>query len=281
MSLEVKIYQKERTLSFFKLLKSSLKDIYGSRFLAKQLAVRDIKAQYRQSYLGIVWAFIGPLATAVIWIMLNSSGAITLTDTGIPYPVYAFSGTLIWSIVTASILNPISSTKGAKSILTKVNFPKEALVVSGVYKLLFNSVLKLVLLLVFIFIYGMDFHLNMLFFPLVLVGAILFGTTIGLLLTPFEMLYDDVTRLRSFILKILMYVTPVVYAVPKEGILKPLMEYNPFTSIILTARDVITGLPLDYLTYFLVLMLIMIPLLLLALVFYRLSIPILVERMSA
>ena len=90
MKLETKVYQKENSAHFSKHLKESLADIYTSRFLAKQLTVRDIKAQYRQSYLGIIWAFITPFTTAIVWIFLNSTGTIRLTDTGIPYPVYAF-----------------------------------------------------------------------------------------------------------------------------------------------------------------------------------------------
>ena len=91
MDLETKVYQKENNLHLGRLLKDSLTDMFRSRFLAKQLAIRDIKAQYRQSYFGILWAFAAPLATAFVWIFLNSSGTIRITDTGIPYPIYAFT----------------------------------------------------------------------------------------------------------------------------------------------------------------------------------------------
>ena len=87
MALETRIYQKENNAHFFKHLKESLSDMLNSRFLAKQLAVRDIKARYRQSYLGFVWAFIMPLTTGIVWVFLSSSGTIRLTDTGVPYPV--------------------------------------------------------------------------------------------------------------------------------------------------------------------------------------------------
>src|SRR5690606_10628529 len=130
MSLETKIYQKENNLKFGRLLKSAVSDMFSSRFLATQLAERDIKAQYRQSYLGILWAFITPLATAAVWIFLNRSGTVQITDTGIPYPVYAFSGTLIWSMITSSINTPTQSTNGARGLLSKINFPKEALIIS-------------------------------------------------------------------------------------------------------------------------------------------------------
>lgn len=252
-----------------------------SRFLAKQLAVRDIKSQYRQSYLGIIWAFITPLTTAFVWIVLNKTGTITLTDTGIPYPIYAFSGTLLWSIITESINSPMSNTNGAKGILTKINFPKEALLVSGVYKLLFNSAIKVVLLLVFLIVFGVGFHASLLLFPLAFLGAIFFGTTIGLFITPIGMLYKDIAKIISMGLGFLMYVTPVVYAIPKEGLMKTLMEMNPMTPLILTARDLAVGQTPEYLSYYFWMMLACIPLFFIGLVFYRISIPVIVERMSS
>jgi len=281
MELETKVYQKENNLRVGKLLKESLADITRSRFLAFQLAKRDIQAQYRQSYLGIIWAFITPLTTAIVWIFLNSSGTIRVTDTGIPYPVYAFSGTLLWSIIKDAINSPMTSTNSAKSILSKINFPKEALVVSGVYKLLFNSSIKVLLLVVFIFFFGVGFHWSLLLFPFAILGGVLFGTTLGLFITPLGMLYKDIGRLIGFALGFLMYVTPVVYAIPKSGIMKTVMELNPFTPIILTARDLAVGMPPAHLTYFLIVIACCIPLFFIALLFYRISIPILVERMSA
>lgn len=279
--LEIKIYQKENNLRLGRLLKDSLSDMYSSRFLAKQLAVRDIKAQYRQSFLGILWAFITPLLTALVWIFLTISGTIQITDTGIPYPVYAFSGTLIWSIITESLNSPTQSTKSARGIISKINFPKEALVLSGVYKLLFNSSIKVVLLILFVLIYGTGFHSSQLFFPLIILGAVLFGTTIGLFLTPISMLYNDISRMISMGLSFLMYVTPVVYGIPKEGVMKTLMEYNPFTPFIVTARDLVTGTDPAFLYYFLAVIAVCIPLFFLALIIYRISIPVIVERLSA
>jgi len=281
MALETRVYQKERTIKIGALLKASLKDIYSSRFLARQLAERDIKAQYRQSYLGIIWAFVTPLVTAFVWIILNSSGTVKLSDTGIPYPVYAFSGTLIWSIVVASINSPMQSTNAARGILTKINFPKEALLVSGIYKLLFDSFIKVILLVLFIFFYGVGFHWSLLVLPFAILGAILFGTTVGLFITPLGLLYRDIGKIISFGMQFLMYATPVVYAIPKEGVMKTIMLFNPITPIVLTARDLVVGLMPQYLTYFLIVLACCFPLLCLGLVIYRIAIPIVVERLSA
>lgn len=278
MQLQTRIYQKENNLSLNKLLKESLSDIYSSRFLARQLAERDIKAQYRQSYFGIIWAFITPLTTAVVWIFLTMSGTIAVTETGIPYPLYVFSGTLIWSIMTSAVNTPTQSTNGARGLLSKINFPKEALVISGIYKLLFNSSIKIVMLVVFVFLFGVGFHWSLLLLPLVLIGAVLFGVMIGLFLTPISMLYNDVGKIVTMGFGFLMYITPVVYSVPEEGLMRAVMQWNPFTPIILTSRDLITGATPEYLTYYFGVLAVTLPLLALGLVFYRISIPIIVER---
>ncbi|MNG28898.1 hypothetical protein D3C84_1142360 [compost metagenome] len=95
------------------------------------------------------------------------------------------------------------------------------------------------------------------------------------------MLYNDIAKIISMGLSFLMYVTPVVYAIPKEGLMKTLMEVNPLTPLVLTARDLATGQTPEYMMYYLVIMLTCIPLFFVGLVFYRISIPIIVERMSA
>ncbi len=276
--MQSKVYQKETSLRPGILLKEIFRDIYQSRFLARQLAERDIKAQYRQSYLGVIWAFITPIATAAVWVFLNLSGTIRITDTGIPYSVYAFTGTVLWSIITEAINSPTASTYSARGIMNKINFSKEALIISGIYKLLFNSSIKIILLLVFIFLFGIGFHWSLLLLPFVILGALLFGTTIGLFLTPISLLYKDVGRVVAMGFNFLMYVTPVVYAVPSEGIMRTLMLINPITPIILTSRDLITGAGPDFLTYYFVVLVATIPLFLLGLMFYRVSIPIIVER---
>lgn len=281
MELKTTVYQKENNRNIGKLLKDSLKDIFTSRFLAKQLAIRDIKAQYRQSFLGIIWAFITPLTTALVWVVLNKTGTVTLTYTGIPYPVYVFSGTLLWSVLTESINAPLANTNAARGILSKINFPKEALILSGVYKLISNSLVKIALLLFFLMVYGVGFHFSIFLFPFAFLGIIFFGTTVGLFITPLGMLYNDIGKIVTLGLGFLMYAAPVIYAIPKDGFLKTIMELNPLTPLILVTRNLMTGQNPEYLIYYFTVLIACIPIFFLGLVFYRISIPIIVERMSA
>lgn len=281
MALETKIYERGKSLNIYQLFKDLFKDIYASRFLSWQLSVRDIKSQYRQSLLGIFWAFVTPLSTALVWIFINETGAVSLDDTGVPYPLFVFSGTLMWATLTEAINMPLTSTKASMGIMSKINFPKEALIVSGFYKLLFNSSFKLILLVFFFFFFSVTPGWDMLFFPLTFLILILAGVTAGLLLTPLGMLYNDVAKFIGLSMRFIMYITPVVYTTPKEGVLKTLMEWNPLTPLILINRNVLLGLELLYLPYFTWITFIMLPFLILSLIIYKVSIPVIVERYSS
>ena len=218
--METRIYQKDNNHNIAKLLSASISDMFRSHFLAKQLAVRDIKGQYRESFLGMLWLFVMPVATALTWVFLSYSDTVKLTETNVAYPVYVFTGTFIWSIIKEAISSPTQSTNASKGIISKINFPKEALILTGIYKLLFNSSVKVLVLFLFVIIYGVGFHWSQLFFPLVILAAVLFGTTLGLFITPISMLYNDVSKLINMGLGFLMYITPVVYAIPKTGFMK-------------------------------------------------------------
>jgi lipopolysaccharide transport system permease protein len=139
-NLSVKIYTPHSSI---KNLSALIGDILNSFKMANQLgytlAQRDIKSQYRQSFLGIFWAFINPLFNTILWIFLSKSGVVQIVDTPIPYPLYVFIGTMLWGIFTDSITSPITQTNAAKGILTKINFPVEAIIVSTLYQNIFNA----------------------------------------------------------------------------------------------------------------------------------------------
>ena len=71
-----------------------------------------------------------PLANAAVWLFLNGSGIVTPGDTGLPYPVYVFAGTMLWSVFMDAANAPLQQTTAAKPMLAKINFPCEALILS-------------------------------------------------------------------------------------------------------------------------------------------------------
>ena len=263
------------------LLKEMFSDLMASHSLAWRLADRDIKSQYRQSILGILWAFINPIINTLMWMFLNSTGIIKVANTAIPYPLYVFTGTMLWGIFTDAVGSPSNQTNNAKGILTKINFPKEALILSGIYQTLFNSVIKIVILMIIILIMGVYPNWTLLLFPIAFFTLILLGTSIGLFLTPIGMLYGDVGRIIPLFLQVLMYISPVLFPMPKTGWVCKLFNLNPLTPIIIAARNWLTGFPVEHISDFIGTNIICFVLLIFSWALYRISMPILVERMSS
>ncbi len=263
------------------LLRAIVSDIVSGRELAWRLAVRDISAQYRQAALGILWAFILPLVNTITWVFLSESGIVSLGETSIPYPVYVFVGTMLWQILIESINAPLTETNAAKAMLSKLNFPREALIISGIYKTIFNSVIKIALMITAVIIFGVYPSWSIAFLPLGLLSLIITGTAIGLLLTPIGILYTDIGKVIPLFMQFLMYITPVVFVMPTTGLAATIFRVNPFTYLILTIRDWITGSQTQYITEYLFVVGISIVVLLVVIVVYRLAMPMLIERMSA
>lgn len=264
-----------------RMLGQMFKDLWLARDLAWRLTVRDVSAQYRQAFLGLAWALILPLVNTVTWILLNATGIVAVADTSLPYPVYVFTGTMLWQIFTEAFQAPNRQVNQAKAMLSKVNFPHEAIILAGVGQTIFNALIKIGLLIPATLILGVypDWRLALL--PVGVFSLVLTGTALGLLLTPIGALYEDVTKGIGLVTQFWMYVTPVVFALPESGWTATLFRLNPITPLILTSRDWLTGSQPEFLLDFALVNLAMLALLFVGWVIYRVSMPILIERMNA
>jgi len=283
MSKEVRVYTSESSVRHPRIFLAKMwKDFMLGRDLAKRLAIRDFRAQYRQSFLGIFWVFVLPLANTLTWLFLRSSGVVTINETEIPYPVYVFTGTMIWSIFTESIQAPLQKVSSNKSLLSKINFPREALILSSFYQVAANSVIKIGIMLVGMIFFRYNFvGISFPLFPLAILSLILLGIATGLLLTPLGVLYSDDGKGLSVVMQFLMYLSPVVFAVPKIGWMAKFMNYNPVTPLVVTARAWITGNPTLFLNGFIEVSIVSVIVLGAGWVIYRASMPILIERISS
>ena len=96
--------------------------------------------------LGYVWAFLPPIAGTFTFVLLNRSGVLVTGDSPLPYPAFVMIGTLLWQVFADAINSPIRTVTAAKTMLSKINFPREAILLSGVLEVLFNFLIRLVLL---------------------------------------------------------------------------------------------------------------------------------------
>jgi lipopolysaccharide transport system permease protein len=245
------------------------------------LAKRDISSQYRQSVLGVFWIIIPIVLNAMVWVFLQSTGTINLTPTNIPYPLFALVGTTIWSILGECLNMPISTVNGNRSIITKINFEKEALLSLGFMKIGFNLLIKLGMILFFILYFQiMPTASLLLFFPF-LVLMMIFFIAIGTIISPIGILYTDISRFIPISLQLLMYITPVLYVVPKSGLMQTVMSINPLSYIITDIRNTLTGMPIENGFFWLTFGLVTLVLIFIAMIVYRVSMPVITERMSA
>ena len=264
-----------------RLRREMVKDLWDGRELAWRLSVRDISAQYRQSMLGVLWALIIPLANTAVWLFLSASKVVQVGATPVPYPVFVFTGTLLWSILMDALNAPLQQVNANKALLAKINFPREALILSGIYQTLFNGSIKLGILLLALPMLGIHPGWGGLLIPMGLLALVLMGTALGLLITPLGLLYGDIGRGIPLITQFLMYLSPVVFPLATSGWTAQLMRFNPLTPLILNARAWFTGQPPQLLAEWAFAVGSSAVLLILVWVVYRLAMPILIERMSA
>lgn len=279
--METKVYTSNKEYKLLVILKESLNGFSRSFYLAKQLSRRDISTQYRQSLLGVFWLFFPTLLSASIWILLNRTGTINLVTTDIPYPLFVLIGTTVWSIFNDCLLMTVTSVNSNKSIITKVNFEKEALISLGLIKLFFNSGIKLVMVIFLMLFYQIPVSMSILWFiPLFLMSILLF-VSLGIIITPIALLYLDTSKFINFLMQILMYLTPVVYGIPKSGFMRTLMQANPLTYLVSSIRNSLSGFPVDNVIVILLMCVFTICIVCISLVIYRVSMPIIIERMSS
>lgn len=281
--LPYKIYSREVNQKFYiyNTFKSILKDFPAAHSLGFRFAKRNITSRYRQSALGILWAILPPLATAVIWIALFKSKIIKIETPGVPYPLFVICGTVLWSVFSNSVLMPIQSIQSNRGILTKINFPREALLVNAFYEILFNALISILILLLALLIYRVDLSpVSLLFFPMIL-GLIILGMGIGIILAPFSFLYKDIQFALPSLLQFLMYLTPVVYMKPTYTGSAKILEYNPVSPLLTNARAWLLNLDSSYTWEIFIVGAFAFFLLLLAIFIQKITMQIIIERMGS
>lgn len=263
------------------LFKEMWRDLLASRELAWRLMVRDISAQYRQSALGFLWAFIPPIITAVGFTLAKGNGIINVGNTDLPYPAYVMFSMTLWQTFTEALQAPIQGLTQAKQMLAKINFPREAIILAKLGEVAFNFGIKLILIVGLFIWFKMPVSGSAILAPVALIHLVMFATFIGMLLAPIGALYQDVTKGIVLVTGLWLFLTPVVYPVPSDGVFGTIVKLNPVTPLLVTARELATTGVVSNPQGFWLASLFAIVGLLVAWIFYRLAMPFVVERMSS
>lgn len=277
----VTVYTPESPLKNpLRFLREMRRGLLDARELAWRLFIRDLNAQYRQTFLGYIWAFLPPLVASATFIFLNSQGIVQIQTDGIPYAAFAMIGTLLWQVFVDAIQSPAQSVAAGKSMLAKINFPREAILMGGLWMVLFNFLIRLVIVIAVMAYWHIVPGTTLFMFPLAMVALLVCGYAIGLAITPLSSLYGDISRGIPIIAQFWMLLTPVVYPARTTGLGGLLAIWNPVSPLLTTAREALCGQALTQLPEFGIVFFLAIGATFLGLVTYRLVMPILIERMG-
>lgn len=264
-----------------RLLGESLQDGWTGRELAWRMFVRNIRGLYRQTFLGFFWAFLPPLANTAVWLLLRQAGAIDLAEgIEVNYAIYVVTGMVVWQTFVEAFQAPLQAVNSNRNMLSKLRFPRESILVTSLMEVIFNLGVRLIVLYPLLLIAGVAWTPWLLVAPLIMLWLAALGLAIGLLIMPLGMLYQDVGKLIAVAVPVWMIVTPIVYGTPDGWNGNPLNWINPASPMLTLARDLMVFGAADVWTSAAVWALLAIPLLAAGLLYYRLSIPVLVERIS-
>lgn len=216
-----------------------IREIKDNRWLTYQLFRRNFFAMYKQSFLGILWIIILPIINVGVFAVLNNSGIFNIGDIQVPYPVYAIAGMAFWQVFAVGLGSSAHALTSAGDMITRINFSKKSLVFAPMGRTMVSFLVQLTLVGVLLLFYRILPGPGILLIPLVVFSIVLLTLGLGFLVAIMNAIVNDIGNILSMGITFLMYLTPVLYAHPKTGILSHATKYNPMYYFVSAGRDLI------------------------------------------
>ena len=143
---------------------SLFNDLYKYREFLKTNVKKDIRGKYKGSFLGVLWSFINPLLSVLVYAIVFSQIMRFDIDN---YVIYLITGVLPWTFFTSSINMGMTSILYNASIIKKVYFPRSILPISSVSSCLVNFLISCLVILVFVLFSGIGITIHLLWLPLI------------------------------------------------------------------------------------------------------------------
>ena len=209
---------------------------------------RDIKIKYKQAILGILWAILQPLFLMILFSLFFGK-ALKVPSDNIPYPIFVFSGILIWTIFSTGLANAANSMVANANIIKKIYFPRLIIPMSSILVALFDFMMSLLVYvgLIIYYNYTIDWTF-ILFLPMSILIVVLTTFGLGTFIAALNIKYRDFRYVVPFFIQILFFLTPVIYPVSVVGNqwIQRLLMLNPMAGAIDLLRASILHVPPDW-----------------------------------
>jgi len=219
----------------------NLADLWEYRELLAFLIWRDLKARYKQTLLGPVWAIIQPLVTMVVFTVVFGWLARMPSD-GLPYPIFSYCALLPWQLFSRALNAAGGSVVGSASLLTKVYFPRLVIPLSAVCGLLVDFAMSFVVLLGMMAYYRIVPTAAIVTLPLLVLLTVTGALGAGLWVAALSVRYKDLRLALPHLIQLWLLATPVAFpssAVPERWRL--LVALNPMAGIVEGFRWALLG----------------------------------------
>ena len=229
----------------------NIKEIWRYKELLYFLAWRDFKVKYKQTVFGILWTLLQPLTTMIVFSVVFGT-FIKIPSSTVPYPIFVFTGLLFWDFFSSSLSKISSSIIDNQSLITKIYFPRLILPLAApMTKFIDFFIASLILIGMMIYFRYTPHLLGYLILPLLLGIAFFSALGIGLLFASLNVKYRDVKYILPFFIQTIFFITPVIYPPTILGRHSWILNLNPMTGIINTARSILLGSSVHWVTLFL------------------------------
>src|SRR5690242_18761690 len=150
------------------------------RELLYQMTKRDLLLRYKQTVMGFGWAVFMPLLNTLIFSVVFMR--VAPINVGVPYPVFAYSGLLVWNFFASATRFSVQSLTANPNLVTKVYFPREIFPFSSVIVSAVDFAVGAIPLAAMMAYYRMPLHSTLVLLPLVIVVEVIFASAVALIL---------------------------------------------------------------------------------------------------
>jgi len=216
------------------------------KYLLTQLTLREIKARYKQSFVGYAWVVLNPIAQMVVYSFVFSI-VFRFPTNNVPYIIFLYAALLPWTLLQTSITSATQSLVDNSSLLKKVNFPREVIPYASILSKIVDFVFSAVIFFILCFLMKVHISPTIIIFVPLFVFQLLLTTGLSLVFSTFNLFYRDIQYLTNLLMMLWMYMTPIVYPlslVPSQYVF--IYKLNPMVGIIEGYRSAIFGYPFDY-----------------------------------
>lgn len=197
---------------------SYLKDLISSRELLGNLTLREVRGQYKRTFLGQLWSLANPLAQMVIYTFVFAFIFRVQPEPGEPsglniFALWLMCGLVPWTFFSIVINRGMVSIVENAGLIQKVYFSRAVLPLSIVGSSLYNWLFEMTVLAIALVLFGSFIWP---WIPLVLITMLLlalFSAGIALALSIANVHFRDTQYFVGIALNFWMYLTPIVYPI--------------------------------------------------------------------